>query len=230
MTFWSGVRASVSASTDSPGQFLAGNLAWLAVAALTVTAGASFRPAYVLTLLVVPVTCGLMRVAAHAARGDLPRVRHFVGGARHRIWAHLGIGAAQGVVLAIAVINIGVGMTGETLVFALVAVFATYVALATVVLAVALWPLLLDPERRDVALPTLFRLALAVITRRPLSLVVVALALVALLAAIAEIVVLGLLLPSFGLLVAAHLVLPTADRLHVAGRPTTPPRSASDHG
>jgi hypothetical protein len=136
-----------------------------------------------------------MRMAAHGARGDLPRLRQFVGGARHRIWAHLGIGAAQAVVLA-----------------------------------VALWPLLLDPERRDVAMPALFRLALAVIMRRPISLVIVALAQIALLAAIAEVVVLGLLLPSFGLLVAAYVVLPTADRLQVPGRPTTPQRSASDDG
>jgi hypothetical protein len=230
MTVWSSLRAAVSASTDSIGRFLLVNLAWLATAALTVTAGASFRPAYVLTLLVVPVTCGLVRMAAHAARGDLPRLRHFRDGVRHRCWTHVAIGAGQCLLLAVAAFNIGIGMAGDSLLFALVTVVAGYIALGTVLLAVAVWPLLLDPQRTDVPVTALFRLAFAVITTRPIGLLVIAVIEAALLAAITEVALLGIVLPSFGALIATSFVLPAADGLQIDGRDAAPPRSASDHG
>ena len=226
VTIVSSVRAAFSAMTDTAGRFLLANLAWFVTAALTVTAGASFGPAYVLTALVVPVTCGLVSMAAHAARKDLPRLRHFRAGMRHRFWTHLAIGAAQGLVLAGAAVNIGIGMGGDSLLFALITVVAGYVALGTVVLAVAVWPLLLDPDRRDAGVPALFRLALAVIARRPVRMLAVTAMEVALLAAISEVVVLGMILPSVGALIATNFVLPVADRVQGAGRTTTSPRSA----
>jgi hypothetical protein len=230
VTVWTSVRAAFSGMADTPGRFLLANLIWLLAAALAITSGASYRPAYVLTVLVVPVSCGLARMAGHAARKDLPRLRHFLQGARHRLWTHLAIGAAQCLVLAVALVNIAIGMGGASLLFALVTVVAGYVALGTGVLAVVVWPLLLDPQRRDAEVRAVFRLALAVITARPISVGVIALIVVALLAAVAEVVVLGVVLPSFGALLAANFVLPVADRLQGTGRATTPPRSASDHG
>jgi hypothetical protein len=218
VTVWSSVRAAVSATADTLGRFLLVNLVWLVIVVLTVPAAATFPPLYVLTLATVPIMCGITRMAGHAARGDLPRLRHFRDGARHRLWAHLAIGAGQGLVLVIAVVNIGVGMGGDSLLFALITVVAGYVALLTVVFAVAVWPLLLDPERADLRVAAVFRLALAVALTRPVRLAVIALVEIVLAAGIAEFVVLGALLPSFGALVAANFVLPVADDLRSDGR------------
>ena len=125
---------------------------------------------------------------------------------------------------------IGVGMGGDSLLFALITVVSGYVALGAGVLAVVVWPLLLDPERDDVSVRAIFRLAFAVMTRRPVGLFVIAVIEVALLAAIAEVVVLGALLPSIAALIATNFVLPSADRVQIASGAGTPPRSARDHG
>jgi hypothetical protein len=218
VTFWSSARAAIASMADTAGRFVLVNLVWLVTAALTVPVAAAFRPAYVLTLLAVPITCGITRMAGHAARGNLPRLRHFREGAWHRLWAHLAIGAAQGLLLVIAIVHIGVGMAGDSLLFALITVVAGYVALVTVVFAVAVWPLLLDPERAGLSVAAVFRLALAVVMTRPVTLVVIALFEIVLVAAIAEFVVLGVLLPSFGALVAANFVLPVADNLRPRSR------------
>jgi hypothetical protein len=216
---------------DTVGRYVLVNLLWLVTAALTVPAGAAFRPAYVLTLSVVPIMCGITRMAGQAARGNFPRLRDFRDGARHRLWAHLAIGAGQGLVLVIAIVNIGVGMAGDSLLFALITMVAGYVGLITVVLAVAAWPLLLDPERADLSVAAVFRLALAVIMTRPISLVVIAVVEIVLVAGISEFAVLGALLPSFGALVAANFVLPVADNLRPGGRrASTAQRSAADDG
>jgi NADH:ubiquinone oxidoreductase subunit K len=91
--------------------------------------------------------------------------------------------------------------------------------------------LLLDPERADLSVAAVFRLALAVVMTRPVSLVVVAVVEIVLVAAISEFVVLGALLPSFGALVAANFVLPVADTLRHGGRrASTAQRSGADDG
>lgn len=207
------LRAAVSGMTDAFGRFLVVNIAWMLVGALTVAAGRVFPPGYLLGLALVPVSCGLMRMATHAARKDFPQLRHFRDGFRGRVWAHLGLGGALVLVLVTAFVNLAVGLRGGTLLFALVAVTAAYAALATLMFAVAAWPLLLDPKRAGLAVPTVLRLALAVVFSRPGRLLALTVIELVLLGTVTRVVLLGLLVPSFGALVAAHFVLPVADGL-----------------
>ena len=230
MTVWYSVRAAISSLTDAMGRFVLINVMWMAAAALAVTAGTTFRPAYVLGLAIVPISCGMMRMAAHAVRKNFPSFGHFREGFAHRFWAHLGIGAAEAVLLSVSIVNLGVGMGGESLLFALIAVVAGYVALATVAFAIASWPLLLDPKRRAMPVPAVLRLGVAVVLKRPIRLVLIALIEVGLLAIVSQIVILGIFLPSFCALIAAYFVLPIADTLRSGAPPATLPRRTHHHG
>jgi hypothetical protein len=216
-SLWSSLRAALFTWAETMGRFTLANLIWLLAAVLTAVAGRVYPPAYALGLLLVPLTCGLARMAGHAARDHSVKLRHFRDGMRHRFWLHLALGVGQYLLLVVALVNVGVGMGGESLLFALVAIVSGYVALATGVVAAAAWPLLLDPQRPTMPWSAAIRLALAVIVKHPLGLVAVALIEAALIAAGAQTVVLGVFLPSYGTLLAAHYVLPLADRLEGRG-------------
>lgn len=226
------LRAAVSSTTDAYGRFAVLNLVWLLVVGLTFAGGQILLPGYLVGILLIPASCGLVRTTAHVARKDFPQYRHFLEGMRHHFAAHMGLGVAQGLLVAIALVNLGVGMGSASLLSALIAVVAAYVALATLIFSVAAWPLLLDPNREGMAVPTVLRLALAVAFKRPVSLLLIGLIELLLFAAVAEVVLLGLILPSFGALLAAHFVLPVADDLRARGptavarrQPVTPRRS-----
>ena len=212
-SIWSSARAAFLSQTDAFGSFTIANAAWLLVTAVAGVAGLVYQPAYVAVVLLVPVTCGLARMAGHAARGDSSKIRHWRDGIRHRFWLHLMLGACQTLLLALAAFNIGVGLGGQSLLFASVAVVSAYVALATGVVATAAWPLLLDPQRLAMAPSTALRLGLAVVRTHPIRLTAITLVEAALIFASVETLVLAIFLPSYGILVAAHAVLPIADRL-----------------
>lgn len=229
MSAWSAIRSAVASSTDAAGGFLVANLLWVLAAATGMLAGSAAAPGYALLLLVVPVTCGLLRMATHAARKDYPRLRHFRAGVRHRPWRHLALGGVEVVVVVMALVNVGVGMSGESLVSALVTVVAVYVGFSAVALGVVASPLLLDPRREQRSVVAILRLAVAVALHRPVSIGVITLLVMLLLLGVSQILLLGLLLPSFGALVAAHFVLPVADRLE-GGVRSRLRRSARHHG
>ncbi len=210
---WRSLRAAASSFVDDVGSFLVANLIWLAVAAVTALARAVYPPALVTGLLLVPVTCGLTRMAARAARGDAARVRQFTGGVRHRFWLHLTLGAGQCLLLAVALLNVTIGLNAGGALRILAAVVSGYVALLTWLLAVAAWPVLLDPQRHALRWTAALRLAMAVVVRRPVGMVVIASIEAVLVAVSVQTVVPAVFLPSYGALLAAHYVLPLADSL-----------------
>lgn len=217
---WLSLRDAFFGLTGAPGRFVVASLAWMLVAAVPVLAGVAYAPAYLVGALLVPVSCGLIRMAAHAARDQPVRLSQLRDGATHRPWRHLLLGAGQAGVFAMALFNLGAGLSGAGLVAVMVTVVAANVAFATYLVALAVWPILLDPRRQDVRLGAALRLALAVIAARPLAMVALALIVGAAVAATVQTIVLGLFLPAFGALLAAHHVLPVADALE--GRALSP--------
>lgn len=213
VSVWYSIRSAIVSSTDAAGGFFLANVMWAFVAATGMLVGSAWAPGHLLLLLVVPVTCGIVRMAGHAVRKDHPRLRHFLAGLRYRWWQHLLLGVLQFLVLVMAIVNVGIGMRGENLLAALVAIVGLYVGVAAVVLGVAAWPLLLDPDREGRAVLSVLRVALAVVLRRPFRTGLVALVVVVLALGVSQVLLLGLLLPGFGALVAAHFVIPTANRL-----------------
>jgi len=207
------MRSSFSDLAEAPGRFMAANLVWVLVASVPAMAGAAYNPAYGIGLLLIPFTCGLTRMACYAARDRAVSLRQFREGIRYRVWRHLALGAGQSAVLVMAVVNVGTGLAGTGVLPALVAIVAGNVAVLTFLLALAAWPILLDPRRTDIGIAGALRLALAVVAAHPLVLLVIALIEGVLVVATMQTIVLGLFLPAFGILLAVHHVLPVADRL-----------------
>jgi len=212
---WRSLRGAGASLVDDLGTFVVANLVWALVAGLTALARTVYPPALVVGLLLVPVTCGLTRIAGRAARGDAVRLRHFTDGVRHRFWLHLALGAGQSLVLAAASVNVAIGLAAGGGLPILAAVVSGYVALTTWLLATAAWPVLLDPQRAGMPLRAAFRLAIAVVLRRPVGLVVIASLEAVLIAVTVETIVPALFVPSYGALLAAHYALPVADSLEV---------------
>ncbi|MDQ3538042.1 MAG: hypothetical protein M3415_04485 [Actinomycetota bacterium] len=199
------------------GSFVVANLILGFVAALTALARAAYLPGLVIGLLLVPVTCGLTRLAGRAVRGVSVNLTEFGHGVRYRLWPHLALGAAQSLLLAVASVNITVGLAAGSALPVLAAVVSGYVALATWLLATAAWPLLLDPQRHAMPLRAALRLAVTVVLRRPIGLVAIASVEAVFIAVTVQTVVPALVLPSYGALLAAHYVLPVADSLEGRG-------------
>lgn len=212
---WRSLRGAGVSLVDDLGTFVVANLVWASVAALTAFARAVYPPALVVGLLLVPVACGLTRIAGRAARGDAVHVRHFADGVAHRFWRHLALAAGQFLVLAAASVNVAIGLAAGGPLPILAAVVSGYVALATWLVAVAAWPVLLDPQRQAMPLRAALRLAVAVVLRRPVGLVVIASIEALLIAVTVETILPALFLPSYGALLAAHYVLAVADSLEV---------------
>ncbi|MBA2730345.1 MAG: hypothetical protein H0U48_06305 [Euzebyaceae bacterium] len=214
---WRSLRGAASSLVDDMGSFIVANLIWVSVAALTALVRAVYPPALVAGVLLVPVTCGLTRMAGRAARGVSVNLGQFGHGVRCRFWPHLALGAGQSLLLAVASVNVAVGLRAGRALPILAAVVSGYVALATWLLATAAWPLLLDPQRHAMPLRAALRLAVTVVLRRPVGLVAIASIEAVFIAVTVQTVVPALLLPSYGALLAAHYVLPVADSLEGRG-------------
>ena len=214
---WRSLRGAAASLIDDLGSFVLANLIWASVAALTALARAVYPPALVAGLLLVPVTCGLTRMAGRAARGASVNLGHFGEGVRYRFWPHLALGAGQALLLAVASGNIAIGLEAGGALPILAAVVSGYVALATWLLAGAAWPVLLDPQRQTMPLRAALRLAVAVLLRRPIGFVLIATIEALLIAVTVQTIVPALFLPSYGPLLAAHYALPLADSLEGRG-------------
>ena len=95
------------------------------------------------------------------------------------------------------------------------AIVAGYALIAVSVYALALWPIVCDPAR-EAPLRDQLRLALALVTLRPLQLLVLAVITVLAVIVCIQLIVPLLFLPSLVLIVVAGYVVPVADRLRPA--------------
>lgn len=170
-------------------------------------------------LLFVVVPCaGMMRMATSLVREghtDFGEVWSVI----RRPWQVLAIGAVQLALSVILVVDIAIGASLQSLFGTFLMVTAIYGLLIGWTLAVAMWPLLLDPLRDGDSIRRRIRLAALLVIAHPLRIGGLAL-LIGVLLLVAGLAVMPLITfaLAFAWVVAARYVLPAADRLE--GRAT----------
>lgn len=172
-----------------------------------------------LLVLVVPLTMGLMGMATTLVRRRRLFWSDCIDAMRGRVWPLLGVGVAQLVLSAVAAADVLIGLQLTGFVGPVVVIGGFYTLAAIWLLAITTWPLLLDPVRAgDGVRPTL-RLGFLLAIAHPVRLAALA-ALLAVFLSLSTVLVAALVTVSgaLAMLVAAHYVLPAADRLE--GRAT----------
>jgi hypothetical protein len=180
-------------------------LAWVAMVL-------GLLPALALSpLLGIPLV-GVYRIAGHIVRGEDAVLSDAFRAMRERTLAALllaGVFAWAGVLLAI---NVRLGLGAGTVVGWGFATFAGWALLALVCIAIVVWPIVADPDRRDLSVVTILKLAGYVVLARPVVMMVLALVVVVLgivsTIAFAAIVTISV---AYLALVSSRVVLPEAD-------------------
>jgi hypothetical protein len=195
-------------------RLVAANVLWGAAILLIAFLASAGLLGFILLILLVPLTAGLMGMATELVRTRSLVLSDFVAAIRKRFWTHLGIGVAQLVITLVAVTNLIVGSQTAGILGPILVVSAFYTLVALWILAVSTWPLLLDPVRAEDPVRRTVRVGATLILAHPVAMSALAAFLAAFFAisavfAAAIVTVSG----AFGLLVAAHFVLPAADRL-----------------
>jgi hypothetical protein len=222
-SFIGALRAGAVAMTDDFVRFLIGNVVWLAIVGAALLAGRLAPLGNVLVVgACVTASFGLCRMAALGVRGRPARWQHFRQGITARGWAGFGLGCLQAGLVALAVVNVTIAWRVATLPLVASAVVSGYVAIAASATVLAVWPLMLDPERQGLPLGHVVRLGLVAIAARPGRHLALVLLEVVFVAVGVQTFVAALVLPSFGFLVATAVVLPLAD--HLVAAPAQPAR------
>lgn len=192
--------------------FVTTNAGWVVAVVLLGFLALGVPLTWLLAPLLALPTASIMRLAVAATRLGVPSVRM----ARDELSR---LAARKVVLAAVQLLLIVIGLTSLRLAVdiggfggVLSAAVALYAVLGASILAVALWPLVCDPAREGPVRAQL-RLALAVIARRPLQLVVLAVITGLAVLVSAQLIVPALFLPSLVLLAIAGYVVPAADEL-----------------
>lgn len=195
------------------------NIVWGVVLLGVMAAALTWLPAILLLVVLALPVAGIFRMAALLTRGAPVGFGDFITGVRRFAIPALALGLASLVVGAILTANIGLGLAQGTIVGGVFAVLALYADVALAIYLVAAWPILVDPVHETMTVRGRLRLAFLVLATRSgrmlgLTLVILAIAIVStvLFAALVTISI------AYISLVAAHYVLPAADRIE--GRPT----------
>ena len=195
------------------------NLAWGITFLVAVYLAGQSVLGLVIILALVPLTFGLMGMATIVVRertlvmSDLPR------SIRTDFARRFALGLAQLALVAIAVVDLLIGLQIAGMIGLVLAVTAFYSGVAIWILAVAAWPIVMDPLRETMPLRARLRLALILVLAHPLRFLLLSIVLAFVLAASALLAAaLITFAAAYAALVAAHYVLPAADRLE--GRET----------
>jgi uncharacterized membrane protein YesL len=197
------------------------NLAWGIVVLGAVYLAAS-PIGIILGAVLVPLTFGLMGMATTLVRERTLVMSDLVRSVRTDFARRFALGLAQLALIAVAVVDLLVGLQIGGMIGLVLLVTAAYTLLAIWILAVAAWPIVMDPLREAMPLRPRLRLALFLVLGHPVRFTLLALVLAAVLTVSAVLAAaLVTFAAVFAALVAAHFVLPAADRLE--GRRTVPP-------
>lgn len=193
------------------------NLVWgLSLVAVVVLA-AMWTPAIALLPILAVPTTGVMRMAAMVARGQDLGFSDF-GAGMARSWREAVLVGVAGVLLAVVFTsNLVIGLGSGNPVGWLFGAFALYGDIGLAMMAVATWPILVDPLREGLPLGRRLRLAALVNLAWPgrmagLTLLLTVLMVVSTIAFAAALMV----SVAYASLVAARYVLPLADRIEGA--------------
>lgn len=195
------------------------NIAWaVGLVAVGFVATRSL-PGLALLVLLIPLSAGLLSMATALVRNGHLVLSDFGDGMRRNFLPHLGVGLGQLLLVAVAVIDLLIGLQLAGLLGLVLVVVAGYSLAAIWIVAVATWPILLDPLRVDNPVRAKLRLGALLTLAHPVRLTVLA-AFVGITLAVSAVLVAALvtIAGAFTALVAARYVLPAADRLE--GRAT----------
>ena len=195
------------------------NLAWGLAVLLTGYVLLRSPLGLVLVVALIPITIGLMGTATRLVRERTIVLSDFVATIRHRFWSHLGVGLAQVVILVVAFVDLLIGLQLGGVPGLILVVVAVDTAIAIWLLAVSTWPILLDPLRAGDPLRARLRLGALLLVAHPVRIGGMAVGL-AIFLAVSTILAAALVTVSgaYAFLLAAHWILPAADRLE--GRAT----------
>lgn len=188
------------------------NLAWLVVAALFGFLRLVVPIFIVLAPLLALPTAVLMRLAVAVARDRSPSWSMATAELGRLAGRKLLLGTAQLLVLALGVVNVLLAGNIGGILGIISAVIAAYAVIATWMYAVALWPIVCDPER-EAPLREQLRMALTVVILRPLQIGVLALITALAVIICVQLIAPAVFLPGFVLVVVAGYVVPFVDRL-----------------
>lgn len=213
------LRAAVEAFYFNSWRFVPANVIF-GIALIVVAAAIAWAPiGYLAGVILVPPAAGLMRMATHYQRERYVFFSEFWEPMRRRPLAILGLGSAQIALTFVLVVDVVIGPGIGGLLGPLLSVSAVYGFGLAWVVAVATWPLVLDPARQDEPLRRQLRLGALLVLAHPFRIGLVAFVVGVLLAAstFAVIVVMTIGV-AIAWLVVAHEILPAADRFE--GRTT----------
>jgi uncharacterized membrane protein YesL len=219
---WAGERVSIGraarqAATDlyfNSLRFVPANVLFALAVLAVLFAASRWPPAIVLALALAAPLAGIHRMAALLARGEAASIGDFVDGARRFGLRATGIAAVLAILVAVLVTNVITGFESGGPIGWFLGATALWGLVAVAMFAVAIWPVLVDPEREGARLRRRVQLAGLVLVGRPGRLFLVTLAIAAILvgstALLGAIVLVGV---SFSSLLATRWVLPAADEL-----------------
>jgi hypothetical protein len=205
--------AAIDFYFNSP-RFVPANAAWALVALVVLFLAVAWPPAIVLgAVLAIPVA-GLHRMAALLARGEATSLSDFVDGMR-RFGAAAAVVAAGASILAfVLTTNVVIGFESGSPIGWFLGATALYGVIALVMFLVAVWPILVDPQRESAPVRRRLQLAGLIVIGRPGRLFLLTAIVIVVLAAsvviLAGIVLVGVAYTS---LLATRWVLPAADEL-----------------
>jgi hypothetical protein len=207
------IRGAFSAYLDEIVLFLLVNAAWFAIVVVCTIAWTLIP---LLLLILAPLlalpTAVLMRLAVAAAHERTPRWS-IATSELGRLWGRkLLLAAVQLLVLALGLANVTLAPQIGGLLGVLSGLAAGYAVVASSVYAVAVWPIVCDPER-EAPLADQLRLAFGVIALRPLQVGVLTVIVVLCVVVAIQLVVPAIFLPGLVLIVVAGYVVPVAERL-----------------
>jgi uncharacterized membrane protein YesL len=195
------------------------NVVWGLAALLTAYLLLRSPLGLVALVALIPLTAGLAGMAARVVRERSIVMSDAWDAIRTRFWVHLAVGIAQIVVGVVAYVDLLLGIRLGGILGLILAVIALETLIALWLLTVSTWPILLDPLRASEPTRAKLRLGALLLVAHPMRIggmaVAIGLFLIASIILAAAIVTVS---GAFAFLVAAHWVLPAADRLE--GRPT----------
>jgi uncharacterized membrane protein YesL len=195
------------------------NLAWGITFLVAVYLAGQSVLGLVIILALVPLTFGLMGMATIVVRERTLVMSDLARSIRTDFARRFALGLAQLALVAIAVVDLLIGLQIAGMIGLVLAVTAFYSGVAIWILAVAAWPIVMDPLRETMPLRARLRLALVLVLANPLRFLLLSIVLAFVLAASALLAAaLITFAAAYAALVAAHYVLPAADRLE--GRQT----------
>jgi hypothetical protein len=209
------IREAFSRYLDEIVLFTVVNLGWSLAVGAFAFARIGLPAVVILTPLLALPTAALMRLAVATGRDRTPTwpmAREELGRLAGR---KVALAAIQLVILGISLTNVVLGGSIGGLAGVASAIVAGYALIAVTVYAVALWPIVCDPAR-EAPLRDQLRLALALVTLRPLQLVVLSVITALAVVVSVQLIVPLLFLPSLVLIMIAGYVVPVADRLRPA--------------